>query len=221
MSPFLAWGDFHARSRFARSTLLSLRKNGGLLLVYRSGEYPAKDILKRKIMSSNVIHNIRKPIRSYPALKTSNHLSCKPKGTGGKVVELAHTRRFSTVSKYESFFRSCNSAREWKYTATTLRKKIRSISQREKVLTDRKILRRTLLGRVYAWNWEKALLIFNEMQYSKVYMAFIPHTFVALSLVLISRPEIRWVRRRPPSANVASTVQQTSTPNIRQRQWKG
>ena len=32
VSPFLAWGDFHARSRFARSTI-SLRKNGGLLVV--------------------------------------------------------------------------------------------------------------------------------------------------------------------------------------------
>ena len=31
-SPFLAWGDFLARSRFA--ALLSLRKNGGLLVVY-------------------------------------------------------------------------------------------------------------------------------------------------------------------------------------------
>ena len=46
MTPFLAWGDFHARSRFACSTipeekwgttrsLLSLRKNGGQLVVYR------------------------------------------------------------------------------------------------------------------------------------------------------------------------------------------
>ena len=32
MSPFLAWGDFHARSRFVRP-ILSLRKNGGLLVV--------------------------------------------------------------------------------------------------------------------------------------------------------------------------------------------
>ena len=31
-SPFLAWGDFHARSRFARSTIP--RRNGGLLVVY-------------------------------------------------------------------------------------------------------------------------------------------------------------------------------------------
>ena len=32
---FLAWGDFHARSRFSLS-LLSLRTNGGLLVVYYS-----------------------------------------------------------------------------------------------------------------------------------------------------------------------------------------
>ena len=31
-SPFLAWGDFHARSRFAGSTIV--RKNGGLLVLY-------------------------------------------------------------------------------------------------------------------------------------------------------------------------------------------
>ena len=29
----IIWGDFHARSRFARSSLLFLRKNGGLLVV--------------------------------------------------------------------------------------------------------------------------------------------------------------------------------------------
>ena len=35
VSPFLAWGDFHGRSRFACSTIL--RKNGGLLVVYSLG----------------------------------------------------------------------------------------------------------------------------------------------------------------------------------------
>ena len=36
VSPFLAWDDFHSRSRRARVllALLSLRKNGGLLVVY-------------------------------------------------------------------------------------------------------------------------------------------------------------------------------------------
>ena len=33
MSPFPAWGDFHARSRFARSTISE--GNGGLLVVYK------------------------------------------------------------------------------------------------------------------------------------------------------------------------------------------
>ena len=51
--------------------------------------------------------------------------------------------------QHESVFRSCNSAREGKYTATTLRKKILSISQRIKILTDSKILLRTSLRRVY------------------------------------------------------------------------
>ena len=37
VSPFLAWGDFHARSCFA--PLLSLRKNGGLLVVYQQPSY--------------------------------------------------------------------------------------------------------------------------------------------------------------------------------------
>ena len=32
MSPFLAWGDFHARSRFARSTIPE--EKWGLLVVY-------------------------------------------------------------------------------------------------------------------------------------------------------------------------------------------
>ena len=32
MSPFLAWGDFHARSRFAPSTIPE--EKGGLLVVY-------------------------------------------------------------------------------------------------------------------------------------------------------------------------------------------
>ena len=32
MPPFLAWGDFHARSRFARSTIPEVK--GGLLVVY-------------------------------------------------------------------------------------------------------------------------------------------------------------------------------------------
>ena len=32
VSPFLAWGDFHARLRFALA-LPTLRKNGGLLVV--------------------------------------------------------------------------------------------------------------------------------------------------------------------------------------------
>ena len=32
MSPLLAWGDFHSRSRFARSTIPE--ENGGLLVVY-------------------------------------------------------------------------------------------------------------------------------------------------------------------------------------------
>ena len=34
VSPFLAWGDFHARSRFARSTIPE--EKWGLLVVYRS-----------------------------------------------------------------------------------------------------------------------------------------------------------------------------------------
>ena len=34
VSSFLTWGDFHASSRFV--ALLSLRKNGGLLVVYRN-----------------------------------------------------------------------------------------------------------------------------------------------------------------------------------------
>ena len=46
MSPFLAWGDFHARLRFARSRKdqftvfrsLSLEKNGGLLVVLKKAE---------------------------------------------------------------------------------------------------------------------------------------------------------------------------------------
>ena len=35
MSPFLAWGDFHARSRFARYTIPEEKL--GLLVVYAEG----------------------------------------------------------------------------------------------------------------------------------------------------------------------------------------
>ena len=37
VSPFLAWGDFHARSRFARSAV-SEENSGGLLVVYKKDE---------------------------------------------------------------------------------------------------------------------------------------------------------------------------------------
>lgn len=53
-------------------------------------------------------------------------------------------RTLQCEAKY-SVYKCYNSAREGKYTATTLRKKILSISQRIKILTDRKILLRTSL----------------------------------------------------------------------------
>ena len=85
----------------------------------------------------------------YPAFKMSNHLSCKPKGTLGKVVDeestsVAHTGPIYAVNNMK-VFSDLVTWREGKYTATTLRKKILSISQRIKILTDRKILLRTSL----------------------------------------------------------------------------
>ena len=44
VSPFLAWGDFHAPSRFARSTIPE--EKWGLLVVYIIPEKPPKEIIK-------------------------------------------------------------------------------------------------------------------------------------------------------------------------------
>ena len=43
VSPFLAWGDFHARSRFARSTIPE--ENGKLLVVYENVGFSKIDLI--------------------------------------------------------------------------------------------------------------------------------------------------------------------------------
>ena len=48
--PFLAWGEFHAPSRFARP--LSLKINGGLLAVYLGSKFVNLEDLSSKITSS-------------------------------------------------------------------------------------------------------------------------------------------------------------------------
>ena len=72
VSPFLAWGDFHARSRFARVSLalLSLRKNGGLLVVYSS----ISRIYKRKVLTVEIY--------SQYARKNLDLLEQGPRGIG-------------------------------------------------------------------------------------------------------------------------------------------
>ena len=57
-SPFLAWGDFNARSRFARST----RKNGGLLVVYSELEYNLRncsELGKKLLETKKIARNTR------------------------------------------------------------------------------------------------------------------------------------------------------------------
>ena len=55
-----------------------------------------------------------------------------------------------------------------------MRKRILSVSPRKNILTDRKIFLSTSLRRVYGLK-----------ESTIVYTAFIPHTFVGLSLILI------------------------------------
>ena len=122
----------------------------------------------------------------YPAFKMSNHLSCKPKGTLGKVVDeestsVAHTGPIYTVNNMKVF----SDLVTWREKQNT-----------QRLLCERKFFRlvkgykswrigRFYWGHRYTQGIWKAPLIFNEMQYSKVYTVFIPRTLVGLTLVLI------------------------------------
>ena len=58
VSPFLAWGDFHARSRFARSTIPEEKWGTTRSL---KGEQTARGIMKEGKCGSNVISHLVVP----------------------------------------------------------------------------------------------------------------------------------------------------------------